>query len=446
MPARDWWLRLTAAVGFVGVGFPRLRHPAQHGRLAQLVARTCSTVRRCRRRRALPALAIAGLAALELDRGRSAMSERYPGYDVLAKRHTPSWNEKTRRVIDAAARLAARAAFPHGDEWQTLEAICDRIVPQPRTRPPVPLAAMVDAKAARGSRRRLSRRTACRRCARRGARGLARDRRRGPAPTWRRAFTRSMPASRTPLLARGAAGRRSTSAAWGGMPRDLLRQAGAARHRHRLLRASDRLERDRLWRPGEPARLCADGFRPARPVGSGRGRARPRGRGRPGKCPCRMIRNSAPRGKDGRAPDVFRVGGWVPMREYRDDEAVDFAIVGTGAGGGTLACRLAEAGFSVVALRCRPVLAAARGFRLGRSAPAEALLDRRAHRATATTRSSSAPTTAANRSAAAPYISRWCRCASGPNGSSRAASSAMAPTGRSIGARCGTTTARSNRR
>lgn len=38
------------------------------------------------------------------------------------------------------------------------------------------------------------------------------------------------------------------------------------------------------------------------------------------------------------------------MREYSEDEAIDFVIVGTGAGGGTLACRLAEAGFSVVAL------------------------------------------------------------------------------------------------
>ncbi len=28
------------------------------------------------------------------------MRERYPGYDVLAKRHTPSWNEKTREVVD----------------------------------------------------------------------------------------------------------------------------------------------------------------------------------------------------------------------------------------------------------------------------------------------------------------------------------------------------------
>ena len=42
------------------------------------------------------------------------------------------------------------------------------------------------------------------------------------------------------------------------------------------------------------------------------------------------------------------------MREYRDDEPVDFAIVGTGAGGGTLACRLAELGFSVVAFDAGP--------------------------------------------------------------------------------------------
>jgi choline dehydrogenase-like flavoprotein len=55
-----------------------------------------------------------------------------------------------------------------------------------------------------------------------------------------------------------------------------------------------------------------------------------------------------PRGKDGRAPDPLRVGGWVPMQQYSESEEVDFAIVGTGAGGGTLACKLAEAGFSVV--------------------------------------------------------------------------------------------------
>jgi len=63
---------------------------------------------------------------------------------------------------------------------------------------------------------------------------------------------------------------------------------------------------------------------------------------------------AAPRALNGRAPDVFRTGGWVPMRQYSNDEVVDFAIVGTGAGGGTLACRLAELGFSVVALDAGP--------------------------------------------------------------------------------------------
>jgi choline dehydrogenase-like flavoprotein len=60
-----------------------------------------------------------------------------------------------------------------------------------------------------------------------------------------------------------------------------------------------------------------------------------------------------PRARDGRAPDVFEPGGWVPMREYGEDE-VDFVIVGTGAGGGTLACKLAEAGFSVIAMDAGP--------------------------------------------------------------------------------------------
>ncbi|NYT77208.1 GMC family oxidoreductase [Alcaligenaceae bacterium] len=57
-----------------------------------------------------------------------------------------------------------------------------------------------------------------------------------------------------------------------------------------------------------------------------------------------------PRGKHGRAPNPLQIGGWVPMRQHREDDAVDFVIVGTGAGGGTLACKLAESGFSVVAM------------------------------------------------------------------------------------------------
>lgn len=60
------------------------------------------------------------------------------------------------------------------------------------------------------------------------------------------------------------------------------------------------------------------------------------------------------RATGGRAPDVFRRGGWTAMRQYPDDDEVDFAIVGTGAGGATLAAKLAEAGFSVVAFDAGP--------------------------------------------------------------------------------------------
>ena len=74
------------------------------------------------------------------------MSERYPGYDVLAKRHTPSWNEQTRRVIDQRLALPREPRFLAEAEWRTLEAVCGRIVPQPKTRPPVPTAAMVNTK------------------------------------------------------------------------------------------------------------------------------------------------------------------------------------------------------------------------------------------------------------------------------------------------------------
>jgi choline dehydrogenase-like flavoprotein len=62
----------------------------------------------------------------------------------------------------------------------------------------------------------------------------------------------------------------------------------------------------------------------------------------------------APRARDGRAPDVFKAGGWLPMRQFEDHEAVDFAIVGAGAGGATLASQLAAKGFSVVCFDAGP--------------------------------------------------------------------------------------------
>lgn len=71
---------------------------------------------------------------------------RYPGYNVLEKRHTPSWNEKTRLVVDKRLAVPVEPRFFNEAEWQTLCAVCARILPQPGDRPPVPLPAYIDQK------------------------------------------------------------------------------------------------------------------------------------------------------------------------------------------------------------------------------------------------------------------------------------------------------------
>jgi hypothetical protein len=74
------------------------------------------------------------------------MTERYPGYDVLAKRRTPSWNEQTRQVIDHRLAITREPRYLSPELFNILDAVCARIVPQPGDRPPVPLAALVDTK------------------------------------------------------------------------------------------------------------------------------------------------------------------------------------------------------------------------------------------------------------------------------------------------------------
>ncbi|MBK8210102.1 MAG: gluconate 2-dehydrogenase subunit 3 family protein [Rhodospirillales bacterium] len=75
--------------------------------------------------------------------------DRYPGYDVLRKRDTPSWNDVTRRVIDARLAISDRPRFLSETDWATLQAICERVVPQPPDRPAIPVAALVDDKLCR---------------------------------------------------------------------------------------------------------------------------------------------------------------------------------------------------------------------------------------------------------------------------------------------------------
>lgn len=73
-------------------------------------------------------------------------ADRYPGYDVLAKRDTMSWNDITREVVDKRLAVPREPRFFTRAEWLILQAVCDRIVPQPVGREPVPLAAYVDQK------------------------------------------------------------------------------------------------------------------------------------------------------------------------------------------------------------------------------------------------------------------------------------------------------------
>jgi hypothetical protein len=74
------------------------------------------------------------------------MTERYPGYDVLAKRRTPSWNEKTRQVIDHRLAVTREPRYLSPELFAILDTLCARIIPQPKDRPPVPLAALIDTK------------------------------------------------------------------------------------------------------------------------------------------------------------------------------------------------------------------------------------------------------------------------------------------------------------
>jgi hypothetical protein len=78
------------------------------------------------------------------------MTDRYPGYDVLSKRWSESWNEATRQTIDRRLSVPREPRFFSAQEWRTLKAMCERIMPQPHDRDPVPLPAYVDQKMAEG--------------------------------------------------------------------------------------------------------------------------------------------------------------------------------------------------------------------------------------------------------------------------------------------------------
>ncbi|WP_428485707.1 gluconate 2-dehydrogenase subunit 3 family protein [Rhodopila sp.] len=74
------------------------------------------------------------------------MTDRYPDYDVMNKQWSQSWNPITRQVVQRRLAVPREPRFFNVNEWETLGAVCDRIMPQPSDRPPIPLPAYVDAK------------------------------------------------------------------------------------------------------------------------------------------------------------------------------------------------------------------------------------------------------------------------------------------------------------
>jgi hypothetical protein len=70
----------------------------------------------------------------------------YADDDVLAKWDTPSWDDQTREVIRKRLVDIPERRFFTEAEWQTLESICARLVPQPERSNPIPIVPWIDEK------------------------------------------------------------------------------------------------------------------------------------------------------------------------------------------------------------------------------------------------------------------------------------------------------------
>jgi len=76
---------------------------------------------------------------------------RFPGYDVLAKRDTPSWDDITRRVIDERVNPPKEPRFFDAVQWKAVLALCECIVPQGCGPETVPVARLLDTKLTTGT-------------------------------------------------------------------------------------------------------------------------------------------------------------------------------------------------------------------------------------------------------------------------------------------------------
>ena len=69
-----------------------------------------------------------------------------PQYDVLDKRATPSWDEQTRQVVERRLTDIPPRRFFSQTEWDILEAVAGRLVPQPERSSTIPITPWIDEK------------------------------------------------------------------------------------------------------------------------------------------------------------------------------------------------------------------------------------------------------------------------------------------------------------
>jgi hypothetical protein len=70
---------------------------------------------------------------------------RFPGYDVLAKWDSPSFDDVTRDVLAHRLDAVPPRRWLTADEWDLLDAINARLLPQPERERPIPITPWIDA-------------------------------------------------------------------------------------------------------------------------------------------------------------------------------------------------------------------------------------------------------------------------------------------------------------
>jgi len=74
----------------------------------------------------------------------SDLETPYLTYDVLDKWDSPSWNDQTREVVRKRIEEVPPRRFLTKEQWNLLEAIAARLLPQPEREEPVPIVPWID--------------------------------------------------------------------------------------------------------------------------------------------------------------------------------------------------------------------------------------------------------------------------------------------------------------